>query len=983
MADNDEKYRIYRQMINSFYEQEQNDQKAIISSAHNIKIVPKLIYNYNSKELKVGFKIGITQMYKLKNLVEFYDHMINHDKVKYGLKLEFIHTKEAFDDQSQKLLNFVMKYSEIIKYANEASSYYTNFVNNSDIVLSNTGIDEFFDAMANHEAEYENQYGNQVIKFIDEEPKIEFQIKNSSDEDFKIITNVDIFNYSIIIGKEFVYFLQKNKLYKCSMKFYRTALRLLEIFKINFTKEIILKKTEFANLYTLIISEMNANFTMVDISKDDLKKYLPKELKVKVFLDVTKSNFVTAAVKFCYDNLEFNPFEGVNENFPRNVVAESKALDLFKNAGFMFDTKNAGLILVNDEKIYNFLKTGIEEFIRNFEVLATEEFKSKQIISPQISSIGVKIENNLLSVDLSEMQIDRSEFEEIMKKYKLRKRFHRLKNGEFVDLENNKTLDALEKIAESANISYKELASGEVKMPLYRSLYLDKILKENEIVVKESEEYRSFIDDVDSKQISGKFSLPQKLAATLREYQQVGFEWLKTLDRYGLGGILADDMGLGKTIQVLAVILSYAEKMQNKTDRLPSLVICPSSLALNWQKEASKFTPTLKTIVISGQLEDRKKAISEIQNYDIAITSYELLKRDIEIYKEKNYVFRYLIADEAQYIKNNTTKNAKAIKEIKAITRFALTGTPIENSLSELWSIFDFIMPGYLFTYNKFRTNYETPIVKENDKIVLSKLKNMIEPFVLRRIKKKVLTELPEKTITVLNNEMEGEQLSLYKSYMKIAKNEAKEEIEENGIANSQIKILSLLMRLRQICCHPGLFIENYDGESKKLTQCIEVVKTAVEGGHKILLFSGYASMFPYIEKELDKLNIRYFKLTGKTKVNDRMDLVNEFNFNDDVKVLLISLKAGGTGLNLIGADMVIHYDPWWNLSAENQATDRTYRIGQKRNVQVYKLITKNSIEEKIYNLQEKKAKLADDMLTTKETFISALSKDEIMDLFN
>ena len=728
---------------------------------------------------------------------------------------------------------------------------------------------------------------------------------------------------------------------------------------------------------------MNANFTMVDISKDDLKKYLPKELKVKVFLDVTKSNFVTAAVKFCYDNLEFNPFEGVNENFPRNVVAESKALDLFKNAGFMFDTKNAGLILVNDEKIYNFLKTGIEEFIRNFEVLATEEFKSKQIISPQISSIGVKIENNLLSVDLSEMQIDRSEFEEIMKKYKLRKRFHRLKNGEFVDLENNKTLDALEKIAESANISYKELASGEVKMPLYRSLYLDKILKENEIVVKESEEYRSFIDDVDSKQISGKFSLPQKLAATLREYQQVGFEWLKTLDRYGLGGILADDMGLGKTIQVLAVILSYAEEMQNKTDRLPSLVICPSSLALNWQKEASKFTPTLKTIVISGQLEDRKKAISEIQNYDIAITSYELLKRDIEIYKEKNYVFRYLIADEAQYIKNNTTKNAKAIKEIKAITRFALTGTPIENSLSELWSIFDFIMPGYLFTYNKFRTNYETPIVKENDKIVLSKLKNMIEPFVLRRIKKKVLTELPEKTITVLNNEMEGEQLSLYKSYMKIAKNEAKEEIEENGIANSQIKILSLLMRLRQICCHPGLFIENYDGESKKLTQCIEVVKTAVEGGHKILLFSGYASMFPYIEKELDKLNIRYFKLTGKTKVNDRMDLVNEFNFNDDVKVLLISLKAGGTGLNLIGADMVIHYDPWWNLSAENQATDRTYRIGQKRNVQVYKLITKNSIEEKIYNLQEKKAKLADDMLTTKETFISALSKDEIMDLFN
>ena len=980
--ENEEKYRVYRQMINSFYEQEQEDEKAIISSSHNVKLEPKLIYNYNSKELKVEFRIGITQMYKIKNLVDFYDNMINHNNVKYGLKLQFIHTKDAFDERSQKILDFVMKYSEIIKYAN-SSSYYTNFINTSGIVLSNTGIDDFFEAMKGEQIEYENQYGTKIIKFTDTEPKIEFQIREgSSDDDFKITTNINIFDYSILKGKNYVYFLQNDKLYKCSLKFYKTVLRLLEIFKVNLAKEIILKKTEFANLYSLIISEMNNNFTIIGISKDDLKKYLPKELKVKVFLDITKSNFIIANVKFCYDNFEFNPFETVDKNIPRNAVAESKALDLFKNAGFMFDTKRAGLILVNDEKIYDFLKSGIEEFIKRFEVLATDEFKSKQIISPQISPIGVKIENNLLSVDLSEMKIDEAEFEEIMNKYKLRKRFHRLKNGEFVDLENNKTLDAIEKIADFSNTSFKELSSGEIKMPLYRSMYLDKILKQNEIVVKESSDFRNFIDDVDSKQVSGKFDLPKKLTASLREYQQVGYEWLRTLDKYGLGGILADDMGLGKTIQVLAVLLSYSEEMENKTGKLPSLVICQSSLALNWQREAEKFTPSLRTIVISGTSEERKKQINEIQNYDVAITSYDLLKRDIEVYKEKNYIFRYLIADEAQYIKNNSTKNAKAIKEINSITRFALTGTPIENSLSELWSIFDFIMPGYLFSYNKFRTNYEIPIVKENNELIISKLKNMIEPFILRRIKKKVLTELPDKTITVLNNEMDGEQLDIYKSYMKIARNEVKEELAENNTQSSQIKILSLLMRLRQICCHPGLFIENYNGGSKKLTQCMDVIKNAVEGGHKILLFSGYSSMFPYIEQELKKLNIKYFKLTGKTKVSDRMDLVNEFNFNDDVKVFLISLKAGGTGLNLIGADMVIHYDPWWNLSAENQATDRTYRIGQKRNVQVYKLITKNSIEEKIYNLQEKKAKLADGLLATNETFISNLSKDEIMSLF-
>lgn len=359
-----------------------------------------------------------------------------------------------------------------------------------------------------------------------------------------------------------------------------------------------------------------------------------------------------------------------------------------------------------------------------------------------------------------------------------------------------------------------------------------------------------------------------------------------------------------------------------------------------------------------------------------------MLKRDIEQYKEQNYEFKYIIADEAQYIKNNNTQNAKAIKEIKAETRYALTGTPIENSLSELWSIFDFIMPGYLFGYRKFKELYEMPIVRDEDKTAMKKLKMLIEPFILRRIKTEVLTELPDKTITVLHNEMEEEQQRIYVSYLQQAKQEAMSEINSNGFEKSQIKILALLMRLRQICCHPSLFINNYKGESSKLTQCIEVIKDAVASGHKILLFSSYTAMFPMIEKELTAQNIVYCKLTGQTKVGERIKLVDEFNERQDLKVFLISLKAGGTGLNLIGADMVIHYDPWWNLSAENQATDRTYRIGQKKNVQVYKLITKNSIEERIYELQERKAKLIDNMLSTNETFLNKLSKEEIMELF-
>ena len=289
---------------------------------------------------------------------------------------------------------------------------------------------------------------------------------------------------------------------------------------------------------------------------------------------------------------------------------------------------------------------------------------------------------------------------------------------------------------------------------------------------------------------------------------------------------------------------------------------------------------------------------------------------------------------------------------------------------------------GYLFNYRKFKQIYEVPIVKDNDNTLVNRLKKLIGPFILRRIKKDVLTELPDKTITVLNNEMQGEQLDIYMSYLAQAKQEVSLEIKKNGFESSQIKILALLMRLRQICCHPSLFIDNYKGESSKLNQCMQITKDAVEGGHKILLFSGYTSMFNILEKELKKEGIEYFKLTGQTKVSDRIKLVEEFNENDKIKVFLISLKAGGTGLNLTGADMVIHYDPWWNISAENQATDRTYRIGQKKNVQVYKLITKNSIEERIYELQQKKEKLIDSMLSTKETFVNKLSKEEIMELF-
>ena len=694
-----------------------------------------------------------------------------------------------------------------------------------------------------------------------------------------------------------------------------------------------------------------------------------------------ENDYVIADVKFCYGDEEFNPLEkNIKIKNARNILAENKSLNLLRRTGFMVDTQNLSFILPDNDRIYNFLANDIEIYMQKFEVLATENFKSKEIRKPKIGTIGVKVENNLLSIDLKKLNIDIEELKNVMQKYQLKKKYFRLKDGSFLNLEENQDIEFLDKLITGMDIDYKDLEKDSIKLPVSRSLYLNELLKREEnINASKSGEFQKIVNDLEKDNINDEIIVPHEMDKVLRDYQKTGFKWLKVLDAYNFGGILADDMGLGKTLQVLSVILDYK---QNDKEQRTSIVVCPSSLSLNWLSEAKKFVPDLKVSVIKGNAKDREKIIKNIKKYDLVITSYDLLKRDIEIYKEVNYNFKYIIADEAQYMKNSTTQNAKAIKQLNGTTRFALTGTPIENSLAELWSIFDFAMPGYLFSYKKFKTIYEIPIVKENDEKAMKRLKMLIAPFILRRNKKDVLTELPEKTITVLNNQMTDEQEKVYISYLAQAKQEVADEINLNGFEKSQFKILSTLTRLRQICCHPSLFIKDYKDESSKLNQCVEIISDAIDAGHKILLFSGYTSMFDIIEQQLKNKNIKYFKLTGSTKVDERINLVDEFNNNSNIKVFLISLKAGGTGLNLTGADMVIHYDPWWNQSAENQATDRAYRIGQKNNVQVYKLITSNSIEEKIYELQNKKAELIDNMLDNETAFVNKLSRDEIMSLF-
>ena len=974
-------HRGFKQMITAFYNTEVetiDEEEEVIKERKNIKIVPSIIFDSYYKEMKVEFKLGIDKFYKIKSLSDFYTSMLNKENLKYGNKLEFIHTRENFAKESLPILDFVLKHAEVIKYVNSSGNagyrYYGKVLSDNCIILSNTGIDEFFEIVKGKKLEIVQDGEKGKISFIPGIPNIKFKLTEVADGEFALTQKEDVFEYHVLEGKEYIY--------RCDKNYKNTVIKLLEIYKKNFIREIRFNKKELPDFFSLVLPKMREYIDTSNIDTEKLKDYIPKDLDVKMFLDFDKNNYIIAELKFIYGDIQFNPLD--LDNIPkvaRNVIQESNCLNMCRKTGFLLDSANKRFVLVTDDAIYKFLSQDINNYTEKYEVLVTDNFKTKEIRQPKLGTVGVKIENNLLNIDLTGLDFDRSELKEILAKYNLKKKYHRLKDGSFLDLEQNDDIKFLNSLEYGMEVDYKDLEKGKIRVPVYRSLYLNKLLENvKNVEIQKDKEYKEIVNNIDEREYDDEITPPAGLNCTLRYYQKVGYKWLKILDDYRLGGILADDMGLGKTVQLISLLLDYKA---NAKVKLPSIVITPSSLALNWKSEIEKFAKDIKVLVIRGTSEEREKQIKQIPEFDLVITSYDLLKRDMEIYRREDILFKFQIADEAQYIKNSNTQNAKSLKTINAQTKYALTGTPIENSLAELWSIFDDLMPGYLFRDKKFKQLYEIPIMRDNDQEAMEKLKMMIEPFVLRRVKKDVLKELPEKSITVLNNEMQGEQLEIYLSYLAQAKKEAMTEIEGNGFEKSQIKILALLTRLRQICCHPSLFLENYMGESSKLTQCIEIVKDAIAGKHKILIFSGYTSMLNIIEGNLAKEGISYYKLTGQTKVDERVKLVNDFNNNPDVKVFLISLKAGGTGLNLIGADMVIHYDPWWNMSAENQATDRAYRIGQKNNVQVYKLITKNSIEEKIYELQEKKSKLIDNMLSTQTTFINKLNKDDIMELFN
>ena len=658
----------------------------------------------------------------------------------------------------------------------------------------------------------------------------------------------------------------------------------------------------------------------------------------------------------------------ISEDFQKYADAQIIDLEYRMYVGFRAkQLKSDDIVLVIDRNEFLTMADIIDEkYSEKVNINVSDKIK-------KVRKIGVDInirsaENELFSVNFNIEGIDEDDVETVLESVRNEEKFVTLSSGELVKIANR----SAEEMAGIVDVM-SELRVGENKISKIKALQLSQISRSINEELNEIEEFKQLFQRIKKRENKE----PSSIKVKLFPYQQIGFNWLKNMYDIGFGGILADDMGLGKTLQAISLI----SEIQLENEDLLGMIIVPTSLLHNWKEEFYKFSD-IKPILVEGNAETRKELVKKTEK-GILITTYQTFRNDVKNYKDKK--FDVAILDEAQNIKNVSSLVKKATSKLESAVNFALTGTPIENSIMELWSIFDFILLGYLDNITKFRKKYKNSLNNPDSKKIFN-LKNIVSPFILRRTKNEVLTELPEKVENNMIVELSKEQKKLYMAYVKRAKKELREFDKEE---NNNLKVLAILTKLRQICNSPQLFDENYTGKVAKIELLKELMPDILSNGHRILIFSQFLGTLEEIKEELEKEKVEYFYIDGSVKSKERMEISKKFNSGEG-QVVLISLKAGGTGLNLIGADVVIHYDPWWNFAVENQASDRAHRIGQKKSVQVIKLITEGTIEEKIIKIQENKRTLSENILgknngnnnkDSKEIF--EMDEKELMELLN
>jgi Superfamily II DNA/RNA helicases, SNF2 family len=932
-----------------------------------IVTIPSILKGDNGRAL-ISLRGGSGRKYKIQTIKKFLTDIFNHESFAIGKEFKYVYGESTFDTNSLKLLDYLLGIYEIQEVID--ASHFSKIFSKSQMFFTKNMLVKLLDLIQKGSITLE-LYGKvyENVTFKRGNPQIAYQLSLEDDTitiDYQTKETVlPITETGELLYYDGTIYLPDKKFIRNFKPFYNSLGK---------DKEPLVFRGENKNSFLEHVLPRISETMVLDVPEELKSRYITCDMEAKIYFDKYK-NGIKAELKYKYGEYEFNSFENAASGsyiIVRQREKEDAIITELLQEGFV-PYKNFYL-LKDEDKIYEFLSNRVMELEGKALLFYSEDFRRLGIRAPGGFKAGVRMnsEMNMLELDLAFDEVPKEELNELLHSFQIKKKFFRLKNGSFINLEDS-TIHEVSKILNSLNINDKKLQEDNLLVEKYHAAYLDKAFSNSEFEFERDKDFMMLADKI-ANPAKTDYSMPKGILADLRPYQFTGFKWLRTLADNELGGILADDMGLGKTLQSIVYIASTIEEDADSH----TLIVCPTSLIYNWQDEIENFAPHLKALVITGNPTERQEMISRYKDYDVLITSYPLIRRDITSYEKIN--FKTVFIDEAQFIKNDSSQNAKSVKRLVAQHRFALTGTPIENSLSELWSIFDFIMPDYLNSHNKFVETYEKPILKEDEE-ALKDLHQHIEPFILRRMKKDVLTELPDKYESKMLTELSEGQKLVYLSYLESIRGELHDEIEEHGVEKNRMKILAALTRLRQICCHPSTFIENYQGGSGKLELLMEVIPEAIANDHRILVFSQFTSMLRIIENELKDLDIPYFYLEGSTATQDRNDYVKRFNAGEG-KVFLISLKAGGTGLNLTGADTVIHYDPWWNPAVEDQATDRAYRIGQQNKVHVMKLITKGTIEEKIFKLQRKKKDLSDSVISSKEVFINTLTKAELVELF-
>ena len=924
-----------KELLNMFLKKDEKKVKRKINVMYSFLYIDSSYYNDRwIFKIKIGYDKLYTLGQKYKRFIDSFHY--KRGEVSFGKNFTYDPNLCYFDEQDEEIFEFLFS---------NVDYFYDNFnFNDRDMT-------KLLSLLKNRKI-YIEDVGETSIKD-------EFPFKSSlSKKDGNYTLNIDIKNEVIPFVENYEYIYYNNNIYHLTKE--RDFIKALAEREMN---TLVFKEEDLDIFSKSILPFVRNN---IELSEELKELNLGKNIETKMYFDIDREDIIANLV-FLYDNVSIDYFS-INKDVLRDQEYENKALEDLLNLGFVVN-KNK-IILEGLQNVVEFLEYKLDSLTEKYQVFTSQNLKNtninKKVNITSTFSIG---RDNIMKYNFEFSGVEDDEVSKILSSLKRKKKYYKLKSGDIISLEDE-GLNELNNLIDNMDLS----ESGSGVIPKYKAIYLDSLKDDKYLNIKTNNLFNEFIDKFKKyKDVDLEFSKEEK--EILRDYQMIGIKWLYTIVKCDLGGILADEMGLGKSIQTIYLF----KKLLLEDKNYKFLIVCPTSLIYNWENEFKKFGENIKVQVLAG-LKKKREEIYKNSDASVFITSYGLLRIDEEMYEKT--IFKVCIIDEAQNIKNHEAKVTKAVKKVNSVTKIALTGTPIENSIQELWSIFDFIMPGFLSNITKFSEKYKVTNFDEEDEKKLDSLNKIIMPFILRRKKSDVLKDLPPKIENNIYIDLGEEQKKLYALEIKKVNEEIK-KLEESGEFNkSKIYILSLITRLRQLCIDPKLVYEDYKGESVKIDNLVSVVKGIISNGHKMLIFTSFKSALDIVKKEFDKEKISYYTIDGSVKSRERQDLVDKFN-SDNTNVFLITIKAGGTGLNLTSAEYVIHLDLWWNPQVENQATDRAHRIGQTKTVEVVKLIAKGTIEERILELQNKKKSLSDKLIEKNrdESMLYNLTINDIKEL--